>query len=335
MAQNARTARQASVSAPWRPGEPAAMTAAGGVMLFIGVSTGGSFINSLFPRWAEELGLDRAELLGLDLPLEASAAAVGAALDLIARERRIRGALVTSHKIAILSHGRGRFASLDFWAGALAEVSAITKVESRLHGHALDPIVGGEALDRLAGPEHWRDHPAAVALIMGAGGAGVALAANLLRRGADDRPATLILTDVASARLDHARRVLGPFATAGSVRYARIVAAGDHDALLDALPAGSLVVNATGLGKDRPGSPLSDGGRFPAGAVVWELNYRGERRFLRQAQGQAAAGGLRIADGWSYFVLGWSRAIALVFGLALDAPRLQRLETIAAALRDG
>jgi shikimate dehydrogenase len=311
------------------------MTTRGPVMLFVGVSTGGSFINRLFPHWAEELGLAPAELLGLDLPLGASPAAVAAALDLISRERRIRGALVTSHKIAILAHGRERFATLDPWASALGEVSAITKGEGGLHGHALDPIVGGQALDRLAGPRHWQDHAAAVALVMGAGGAGVALAANLLRRPVGARPATLILSDVAAARLDHARRVLGPFAAAGSVRYARIVAAGDHDALLDALPAGSLVVNATGLGKDRPGSPLSDRARFPAGALVWELNYRGERRFLRQAERQAVARGLRIADGWSYFLLGWSRAIALVFGLAVDAPQLARLEVVATTLRDG
>src|SRR5690606_41994251 len=42
-------------------------------------------------------------------------------------------------------------------------------------------------------------------------------------------------------------------------------------------PAGSLVVNASGLGKDRPGSPLPDDAVLPEGAFAWEFNYRGSR----------------------------------------------------------
>ena len=49
--------------------------------------------------------------------------------------------------------------------------------------------------------------------------------------------------------------------------------------MLAARPPHSLVVNASGLGKDRPGSPLPDGAPFPRHGVAWELNYRGERLF--------------------------------------------------------
>ena len=56
-----------------------------------------------------------------------------------------------------------------------------------------------------------------------------------------------------------------------------------------ALPPRSLVVNATGMGKDRPGSPLRAGAAFPERSAVWELNYRGELEFLRQARAQAAS----------------------------------------------
>jgi len=39
----------------------------------------------------------------------------------------------------------------------------------------------------------------------------------------------------------------------------------DHDRLLSTMPPGSLIVNATGIGKDRPGSPLTPG-------KIWESN---------------------------------------------------------------
>ena len=57
-----------------------------------------------------------------------------------------------------------------------------------------------------------------------------------------------------------------------------------NDALMSKLPEGSLVINATGMGKDRPGSPISEAGIFPKNGLVWELNYRGELDFLKQAQ---------------------------------------------------
>ena len=52
-------------------------------------------------------------------------------------------------------------------------------------------------------------------------------------------------------------------------------------AVLRELPPGSLVVNGTGLGKDRPGSPLPSPAPWPRGALVWDFNYRGELTFPR------------------------------------------------------
>src|SRR5204863_7479118 len=76
---------------------------------------------------------------------------------------------------------------------------------------------------------------------------------------------------------------------------------GPWDELVAAAPPRSLVVNATGLGKDRPGSPTSDRVAFPDRAVVWELNYRGDLRFLRQARAQAGGAELSVNDGWRRF----------------------------------
>ncbi len=87
------------------------------------------------------------------------------------------------------------------------------------------------------------------------------------------------------------------------------------------------------MGKDRPGSPLGDGVRYPRDAVVWEFNYRGTLEFLRQAQAQQAERGLLIEDGWRYFVHGWSQVVADVFDIPMPAETVDRLADAATAVR--
>jgi shikimate 5-dehydrogenase len=97
------------------------------------------------------------------------------------------------------------------------------------------------------------------------------------------------------------------------VDYLEIAGPANNDAVLRRLKPGSLVVNATGLGKDAPGSPLTDQAVFPEDGIVWEFNYRGDLVFLRQAGAQKEARGLQVEDGWTYFIHGWTRVIAEVF----------------------
>jgi len=98
------------------------------------------------------------------------------------------------------------------------------------------------------------------------------------------------------------------------------------------LPPASLVINATGMGKDLPGSPITDGGQFPVRGVAWELNYRGELRFLHQALAQREARHVRVEDGWLYFLHGWTQVIAEVLKVRIDQAMLQRLAMVAGAL---
>jgi shikimate 5-dehydrogenase len=305
------------------------------VLVFIGVSTGGSLINRVFPRWAALLGLEGAVLRGVDLPVGVDAAALRPAIAALAADPAVRGALVTTHKIAVLQLAGDLLAALDPWARRLGEVSAIVRrPDGSLEGFAKDPITAGRALDAIAGPGWWRERPDAEALLLGSGGAGLALAAALLGRPAGERPAAITITDVAAARLEHCRAHLAGLPGAEAVRYVPIAGAPDHDRLLAALPPGSLVANGTGLGKDRPGSPLSDGARFPEGGIAWEFNYRGALGFLHQAEAQAAARQLTVADGFRYFVFGWSAVIEEVFGLRLDAAADAALLAAAEAARD-
>ncbi len=303
------------------------------VMIFIGVTTGGSRIHRIFPHWAAAMAIAPAHLRGLDLPLDVQADAVRAAVRWIAASDTIRGALVTTHKIAVHRHARDLFSGFDGDADRLGEVSAIVKTPAGLVGHAMDTVTAGLALDRIVPRAHWGRYPDAEALVLGAGGAGLALAAHLVGRPAGERPRALTLADVDAQRLADAESALLDGDAGGIVGFRQVPGADGNDALLAALPPRSLVVNATGLGKDRPGSPLSPSARFPTEGVVWEFNYRGPRDFLVQAQSQQADRRLTVADGWTYFLYGWAHVMAAVFGVGLDDALFDRLERAAQAER--
>jgi shikimate 5-dehydrogenase len=142
----------------------------------------------------------------------------------------------------------------------------------------------------------------------------------------------MTFVDVDARRLDHLRDVVT--AHAPDVELRTVTAAdADVEAELAGLPARSLVVNATGLGKDRPGSPLPATARFPEQAVVWELNYRGSLEFLAQARAQQAERDLTVVDGWRYFIHGWSQVVAEVFEVPMGPDVVARLAEAAGSVR--
>jgi shikimate 5-dehydrogenase len=298
-------------------------------LVFIGVSTGGSSIMRLFPRWAALLGLD-AEIVGRDVPVRAEPHAFRAAVTEIAADERLRGALVTTHKLDVYRHAADLFTELDPLARLCREVSCISKRGDALVGHAKDPITAGQALAALVDEGYWRRTGAHV-LCLGAGGSGTAITVHLLSGAAP--PERIVVTDVDSGRITELRQIHARLERAAEVDYRRVSSAQETDALLAALPPGSLVVNATGLGKDLPGSPLSRAARFPERGIVWELNYRGELDFLREARRQAKERGLHVHGGWRYFLHGWTEVIAEVFGVALDADTVAALARAAEPFR--
>ncbi len=143
----------------------------------------------------------------------------------------------------------------------------------------------------------------------------------------------MILVDLLPTRLEHARRLVEQLNTDIGVECVLNDDPRRNDALMATLPPGSLVVNATGLGKDLPGSPITDQGVFPCNGVVWEFNYRGELDFLHQALRQQSTRNLRVEDGWLYFLHGWSQVIAQVLHIDLSDELFAKLESAAAVLR--
>ncbi len=303
-------------------------------MYFIGVTTRQSSINAVFPLWAERLGLGECELVGLDFPLHAAAAEYRAAVDLIRRDPLSLGALVTTHKIDLCAACRDQFDFLDPLTQSLGEIGSIFKRAGRLHGRAVDPWTSAHALAAFLPREHWRNR--AEALVLGAGGAGTALAWHLAQaRHGPDRPGRIHVADRAAERLEQLQRLHATWPGATPLEVQVVAEPADADRLLARLPPGSLVVNATGAGKDTPGSPLTDVAVFPERGLAWEFNYRGQLVFLEQARAQQQLRGLHVEDGWIYFLHGWTRVMADVFDREIPAhgPLFEDLGHIAGRTR--
>lgn len=303
-------------------------------MEFVGVTTTKSSIMKIFPRWARVLGLGEARLEGRDLPLDAPRGLYRRAVEQIREDPLSVGALVTAHKIHLLKAARDLFDELDPYANLTGEVSCISKRDSRVVGHAKDPVTAGRSLEAMLPPGHFGRTDAG-ALCLGSGGSGTAISVYLMTRpNPEDRPQRIVMVGKDRESLQELRQVHDRIPdTDTAVEYVENGDPAVNDRLMSDLPPGSLVVNATGMGKDIPGSPLTEKGRFPEGGVVWELNYRGELDFLRQARRQQDARDLRVEDGWLYFLHGWSEVIAEVFHLDLTPEKFRALTEEAEATR--
>jgi shikimate 5-dehydrogenase len=298
---------------------------------FFGVTTAKSSIMKVFPAWARRLGLADAVIKGVDLPLHAPPAAYRAAVDFLKNDPLSLGALVTTHKIDLYQACRDQFDEVDQHALSMGETSCLSKRDGRLVCHAKDPISAGLSLDGFL-PERHFERTGAEVFSMGAGGSTIALTWHLMRssRGAD-RPARIVVSNRSPTRLAEIRRIHAELGLNVPTDYVLAPGQTDNDAVLAGLRPRSLVINATGLGKDAPGSPLTYAARFPERALVWDLNYRGDLVFLDQARAQREQRGLQIEDGWTYFVYGWTQVIAEVFhiDMPVSGPAFSALSEIA------
>jgi len=301
---------------------------------FIGVTTGKSSIMTVFPGWAEYLGLGDVAIVGVDCKIHDAPETYRRVVSHIKADPLSRGALVTTHKLDLLKASRDLFDVLDPWAELIGEVSSISKRGDRLVGHAKDPITSGLALDAIVGPGYWPKTGGHLCLL-GAGGASEALTCNLLDPSRSDRPARIVISDRSEHRLNEVRHLHDRIGRSTDVAYQLAPGATDNDAVVNALPPRSVVVNATGLGKDGPGSPLTSAATFPRKSFAWDFNYRGDLVFLDQARLQTTTRDVNVVDGWVYFLHGWTRVIAEVFDVDIPtAGRVfERLSEIARSAR--
>lgn len=300
---------------------------------FIGVTTGKSAMMRIFPLWIREIGRPEVVIEGIDLKLHDEPAAYRQAVAQIKYDPLSLGALVTTHKIDLFEAARDMFDDLDRYAVLCGEVSAISKAGGRLEGHAKDPITSGLTLDQMLGPGYFARTGGDV-LCFGAGGSAVATALHLINKpDPADRPRRFIAVNRSPRRLENLRAMAEKLGTSIDFEYIWNDDPQRNDALMAGLPPGSLVINATGMGKDLPGSPVTDAGLFPLDGIAWEFNYRGELRFLHQARAQQEARRLRVEDGWLYFLHGWTQIMAEVLHFPMDDALFHRLAAIAETAR--
>ena len=303
---------------------------------FIGVTTGKSSIMKVFPAWAQYLGLGDCAIQGLDFALHDEARKYREAVSFIKSDPLARGALVTTHKLDLLKACRDQFDQLDEFAALTNEISCISKRDGQLLGHAKDLITAGLALEAFLPERHW-EKTGAEAFVLGAGGAAIAVTWHLMQRQHGlNRPSKIIVANRTPGRLDEMKELHRRMGCDLPVEYRLAPTPRHSDEILSRLRLASLVINATGLGKDAPGSPLTGAALFPQDGLAWDFNYRGDLLFLQQARAQQRQRNLGIEDGWIYFIHGWTRVIAEVFhiDIPIRGPRFDELSRIAASTRN-
>ena len=280
---------------------------------FIGVTTAQSSIMRVFPAWARHLGLGDVEMKGIDFKPHSPAEDYREVVRFLRDDPLSLGALVTTHKIDLYAACRDLFDVIGEHARIMGETSCLSKDGGQFVCHAKDPVTSGLALDGFLPDDHFARTGAEV-FSMGAGGSTIALTWHLMQksRGAN-RPSKIIVSNRSAERLEEIERIHRELDLGVPCEYVTAPRAEDNDAVLARLSPGAVVINATGLGKDAPGSPLSDAAVFPERAIAWDLNYRGDLVFLDQARAQQKARQLQVEDGWTYFIYGWTRVIAEVF----------------------
>ena len=300
---------------------------------FIGVTTTKSSIMKVFPLWAEALGLKDAVIKGIDIEIHAQPEVYREVVEFIKKDELSLGALVTTHKIDLFNATKELFEYLDPYATMFGELSSISKKDGRLEGYAKDPISSGLALEAFVPKNFFKDH-GGDALLLGAGGSAIAMSAYLLNKNKGDNiPSRLIVGNRSKPRLDEIEKLVREIKPDAAAEFHLTPETAQNDALVKMLKPYSLIVNATGLGKDRPGSPLTDAVEFPENSLIWEINYRGDLLFMHQALAQKAAKKLHVEDGWIYFVHGWTQVIAEVFHVDITGSIFDECEKIANEIR--
>jgi len=300
---------------------------------FIGVTTGKSSIMKVFPLWMKVLGREEVVMEGVDCKIHDDPEAYRRAVAQIKYDPLSLGALVTTHKIDLLNAARDMFDYLDPYAEITGEISSISKLDGRLEGHAKDPLTSGASLDAIIDKDYFGRTGGDV-LSFGAGGSAIATLLHLINKtDKGDRPKRFTFVNRSQGRLDHAKEMVGSLQTDIEIEYIQNTDPVVNDQIMEKFPPHSVIINATGMGKDTPGSPITWEGKFPLNSIAWEFNYRGELDFMHQALAQVESRKVFVEDGWLYFVHGWTQVVAQVLHFDLTPALFDQLNEAAASTR--
>jgi shikimate 5-dehydrogenase len=276
---------------------------------FVGVTTRQSAVVPLFESWCRALRLNW-ELRHWDIELDASRKVYDQFLSSVRSENYV-GALVTTHKANLYSLSGLNFDLLEPSCVSLAEVGVVYRRGDAICGGVSDIESGGAVLERIVLSQHWKVGSRR-AVVLGAGGAGLAAAWNLAVRGVG-HATSVTLVEARRDRLLEVQDLLSRWPTMVPLTLEHTTA--DADKFLTSPEPAGLVINATGLGKDRPGSPIASAASLPDRCMVWDFNYRGTLEFLKMARKPAVARDIECFDGGDYFAAGWSVVMCRVAGI--------------------
>lgn len=275
--------------------------------VFVGVTTSQSAVVSLFDQWCRILGCSWSLRLW-DIPIDAPKRSYAELVSTL-RSRENVGALVTTHKARLFSSNCSDFDLVEPRSVALAEIGVVYKRSGLLCGGVSDIDSGAVVIKEILDDQRWRNSSRR-AVILGGGGAGLAAAWNLAVRGVGGASSVVIVESNNERRED-----IHSLVKAWPLNVSLSVASPDNqfsDHIITDKESAALVINATGLGKDRSGSPIRSANVFPDNCIIWDFNYRGSLEFMALARTVSVEKDLRLYDGFSYFVSGWSTVMCKV-----------------------
>jgi shikimate 5-dehydrogenase len=286
-------------------------------MYFIGVTTTQSIINQIFPLWMEVLNYNMG-LECVDISMNADANVYRRYVSEIKKSKSILGALVTTHKIPIYENAKDLFDSLEDSSQKFKEIGCIYKRHNDLIGEATDILTVKVAFDNIWVERGYKNTNDVQICVLGCGGAGVALSYVLLSSSYKNIK-KIIMVDINSERIEQAKTVLKPFDIDMKLDYHLSTGISYNDNIVNSLTENAFIINATGVGKDLPGSPVSENVCFPKNCCVWEYNYRGDLKLLEIAKQQGKCNNINIYDGFNYFLYGWSTVISRILNITIDS----------------
>ena len=279
-------------------------------MFFIGVTTHNSFVNRVFYDWLKIISKDT-ELVGVNLPVGCDIKEYLKIVSFIKSHPLVLGALVTTHKVRLYNSTKHLFDNLSDPCNEFQEVGCIYKKGDALCGEVTDIISVQSALYSFLEFDYFSKYTTDFC-ILGGGGAGLALAYRILTDN-NPKPQRLILVDISKKRLSEIKNIIKKYDTDNILELYQVDNQADN--VIEELQSKSIIVNATGLGKDKEGSPFSEKTNIPQESYLWEFNYRWDDKpnFYNIAKEQEKDKRLKIIDGWIYFIHSWTQVMSSIF----------------------
>ena len=256
------------------------------------------------PRCAA-LGID-AELVPVDLPLGAPAEAHRRLVANLGADQEAVGAVVTTHwSPCSRPPPSGLPPAIPQWTSSRRSRASLRAVEASRPTLSIHGARPGRCLRCFPGPS------TRSALVLGAGGAGTAVAAALLM----DRtsPWTVTLTDTAGDRLARAERILSALSVRNRAVLVPASGSEENDGALAKAPPDRSSSMRPGWGRTCQDLRCQEARPSPSTGWCGTSTTGVSLLFLDQARAQARHRGLRVEDGRRLFVHGWADGLGQIF----------------------